>query len=85
MITHLFCVYDSKLGQFNNPLSFPSRGVAIRSFTDEVNRVDPNNNMSKYSDDFSFYYLGTFETEDGTFAPQYPPELVVRASDVVVS
>lgn len=81
MKVNLFCVFDAKLGEFNTPMAFQSRGVAIRSFMDECKRVDANNALHNHPDDFSLHYVGTFDSELGVFESP-GPELVFRASDV---
>jgi hypothetical protein len=77
----LFSVFDSKLGEYNSPMVFPSRGVAFRSFLDEAGRVDPSNAVNKHPEDFSLYHVGTFDSVSGTFVSLPTPDLVVRASD----
>lgn len=39
----------------------PSLGVAIRNFSDEINRVDTDNLLYQHPDDFDLYELGTYD------------------------
>lgn len=80
----LFCVRDVKLGEFNSPMVFPSRGIAQRSFQDEVNRDAPDNAVYRYPSDFSLYYVGEFDSTSGVLIPVEVPELVAQAADLKV-
>jgi hypothetical protein len=71
----LYCVFDTKLGEFNTPMAFQSRGVAIRSFMDEVKSGDSM--LHKHPEDFSLYYVGTFDSGEGKFEfPDLPEWLI---------
>jgi hypothetical protein len=56
-------VYDRAAETYARPMFVPSIGVAIRSFTDEVNRNDPNNQLYNHADDFDLYELGEFDDQ----------------------
>lgn len=78
-------VRDSAVQAFNRPFFVPALGMAIRSFTDEVNRKGDDNPMSRHPDDFELWYLGMFDEEAGSFGI---PEgdgmrLLCRAKDLV--
>jgi hypothetical protein len=55
----------------------PSIGIALRAFSDEVNRNDPNNQLYNHSDDFDLYDLGTFDDSTAEFEIKNPPELLI--------
>ncbi|WNK14660.1 MAG: nonstructural protein [Microvirus sp.] len=78
---YLFCVRDSAVGAFAQPISFPSKGVAIRTFTDEVNRKDDANNIYRHPTDFELWYFGLFDPNSGEFDLSRP-EMVCRGRDV---
>ena len=78
----LFSVFDSKLGEFAAPMVFPSNGVAIRSFSDEVKRSDVQNALSVHPEDYSLYYIGELDPVSGDVECPMQPELMIRASDV---
>ena len=46
MILFVVCVKDRAADVFNRPFFVPHRNVAIRDFTDEVNRVAGDNQFS---------------------------------------
>jgi hypothetical protein len=83
---HLFvvCVKDRAAEVFNRPFFVPHRNVAIRDFTDEVNRVAADNQLNKHPDDFDLYLLGEFNDNTGEFSISNP-QVLVRAKDVLQS
>lgn len=40
----------------------------MRSFTDEVNRVAPDNPLSMHPDDYTLWYLGHWDEDSGVFS-----------------
>jgi hypothetical protein len=83
---HLFvvCVKDRAAEVFNRPFFVPHRNVAIRDFTDEVNRAAADNQLNKHPDDFDLYLLGEFNDNTGEFSIS-TPHVLVRAKDVIQS
>lgn len=75
-------VYDTAADTFSPPQFVPSKGVAQRMFSDEVNRADPQNALYNHPQDFHLYFLGEFEQDVGVFHPA--KELFLRAVDVKV-
>ena len=49
-------VLDRAVAAYGRPIFVPTNAVAIRSFGDEVNRVDPNNQMNAHPNDFAFVF-----------------------------
>lgn len=62
-------VYDRSAKLFGRPAFVPSTGVAIRSFTAEVNRSDSDNVMFNSPSDFSLWYLCDYDDTKGEFLP----------------
>lgn len=83
MIHFVIAVKDRAAEVFNRPFFVPHRGVAVRDFTDEVNRNAPDNALNRHPDDFDLYLLGTFDDSNGRFAEESDPLVIVRAKDVV--
>lgn len=83
-ILKIVSVRDSAMNAFGRPIFVPSLGVAIRSFTDEVNRKDDNNQMNVHPDDFELFEIGEFEEADGLLVA-CPPRSLARAKDVIRS
>lgn len=74
-------VHDSAAGGFGRPIFVPSVGVALRSFTDEVNRVGADNQMNQHPDDFVLWELAAFDEESGEFE-RVDKRVLARGKDV---
>lgn len=77
-------VRDRQVDAFNRPFFVPSVGIAIRSFTDEVNREAPDNPMNRHAADFELFRIGTYDEESGSFDNLEPPMSLCVASNVLV-
>jgi hypothetical protein len=84
MHLYVVCVKDRAAEVFNRPFFVPHRNVAIRDFTDEVNRAAADNQLNKHPDDFDLYLLGEFNDNTGEFSIS-TPQVLVRAKDVLQS
>lgn len=78
----LFSCRDSALGQFLNPFAAPATGMAVRSFSDEVN--NPQSPLHAHPEDYELYHVGDFDPESGVITPQVPPNSLARAKDLIV-
>ena len=85
MLQFIVSVKDRAADVFNRPFFVPHRNVAIRDFTDEVNRVAADNQLNKHPDDFDLYLLGQFDDNSGTFTAEEAPMVLVRGKDVLQS
>lgn len=81
MILVIVSVKDTAAQAFGRPIFVPSTAVAVRSFRDEVNRKDSNEDMAKHPEDFELYELGSFDDSDGVISVN-EPRLVARAKDL---
>lgn len=73
MIYQIVAVKDRAADVFGVPVFVQSKGIAIRSFADEINRSDPQNQLYNHPEDFDLFFLGTFDDSDGewhTVRPQ---------------
>jgi hypothetical protein len=85
MLQFIVSVKDRAADVFNRPFFVPHRNVAIRDFTDEVNRSVADNQLNKHPDDFDLYLLGQFDDNNGTFVAEEAPLVLVRGKDVLQS
>ena len=85
MLQFIVSVKDRAADVFNRPFFVPHRNVAIRDFTDEVNRSAADNQLNKHPDDFDLYFLGQFDDNSGTFTMEESPLVLVRGKDVLQS
>lgn len=80
-ILQCVAVRDDAIG-FNRPFFAQSLGLAVRSFTDEVNRIAPDNPMSQHPGSFSLHHLGSWDDETAQFSLLPLPNLLATASNV---
>lgn len=65
---HAVCsVFDKAAECFGRPVVMAAVGLAVRSFSDEVNRADRENPVYLHPDDYTLYHLGWFDDSDGKF------------------
>jgi len=62
----------------------PSVGVAIRSFSDEINRADAENQLHNHPDDFDLYEFGEFDDNTGSFVLHEQPKLLTLGKQVKI-
>jgi hypothetical protein len=84
MIQIICAVKDRAADAFGRPLFVPSVGLAIRSFADEVNRSDSENQMFNHSDDFDLYEIGSFDDNTGIIECHPQPKLLSLGKSVKV-
>ncbi|AXH74423.1 MAG: nonstructural protein [Microviridae sp.] len=82
MIRHMVSVFDSAAQIYGQPFFVTAIGAAIRSFTDEVNRIADDNQLYHHTSDFTLYEIGTFDDVAGVLLVQDKPRLITRAVDV---
>ena len=85
MLHFIVSIKDRAAEVFNRPFFVPHRNVAIRDFTDEVNRSAVDNQLNRHPDDFDLYLLGQFDDNQGSFAMEEVPVVLVRGKDVLQS
>lgn len=73
----IVAIRDRAIDTFGVPVFVASTGAAIRSFSDEVNRKDDNNNLSKHPEDFDLFLLGEYDDQTGEFDGCRPSQLAV--------
>lgn len=79
----LCAVYDSASQTFGQPMYVVARGQAVRAFSDEVQRRNPDNALSLHPEDFELYLLGEFEDTNGALTP-VEAQCLVRGKDVAI-
>lgn len=63
----VLAVRDIQVGAFGRPIFAATRGQAVRSFSDEVNRPVDGNQLASHPEDFQLWHLGEFDEETGEF------------------
>jgi hypothetical protein len=78
-------VKDRAADAYGRPMFVPSAGVAIRSFSDEINRDNADNQLFNHPDDFDLYELGEFDDNTGLFTLHEQPKLLSLGKQVKIS
>lgn len=81
MILKLYTIYDSAAQSYSNPVYMIGRGVAFRSFQDEV--AKPDSRFHQHPDDYTLFELGSFDDQTATFIFHKAPEKVAMAREVI--
>jgi len=80
----LCSVKDRAADAYGRPMFVPSTGVAIRSFSDEINRNDSDNQLYNHPDDFDLYEFGEFDDNTGKFELYEQPKLLSLGKQVKI-
>lgn len=81
----VFSVYDRAAQVYGRPVYMMGLAQAVRSFTDEIRRVAPENEMNRHPGDFELQYLGSFEDGDASFVLEVKPQVVKLGRECVES
>lgn len=77
-------VRDRAADAYARPMFVPSVGIAIRSFSDEVNRKAEDNQMYNHADDFDLFELGEYDDETAKFIILDSPKQLAIGKQVKV-
>ena len=67
----VFSVFDSKAEVYGTPIFFATKGLAIRAFSDQVNR--PDSPLNAHSGDFTLFEIGEFSQDTGMLESHKTP------------
>lgn len=83
MIHYIFSVHDAKAELFNPAFYFPTQGMAIRAFTEQVNSPDAGM-LYRHPEDFSLWILGTFDDSNGHLSTSDDtyPKMIMAANQL---
>lgn len=59
MLVKIYSLYDCKAEAYLAPQYFPTKGIAIRAFTELSN--DEGSNVCKHAEDYTLFEVGTFD------------------------
>lgn len=74
-------VRDKAMEAYMRPFFVPARGMAVRSFADEVQRAAQDNPIYMHPGDYDLYDLGSFDEETGLFVSLERPVMLARGLD----
>ncbi|AXH77534.1 MAG: nonstructural protein [Microviridae sp.] len=79
---HCYCVKDEKMETFNSPWFAKGEVDAMRSLVIAVNQ--PESNLNRFPEDFTFYYIGEYDEKTGVFtSPKNGPEKKLSISTLI--
>lgn len=76
----VLAVRDRALDAFGTPIFVPAISVAVRSFSDEVNR--PDSALCAHPEDYDLFHLGSFEDSTGRLLSLELPRQVAIGKDL---
>lgn len=81
MMMKVFSVFDKAVGAYTRPFCTPSAGAAMRAFEDDV--ANAESPVAKHPEDYSLFWLGSFDDNSGLLTPEEPPVCLINAHEVV--
>ena len=77
----IVAVKDRQLDAFMRPFVAQTRGQAIRSFRDEINRQDSE--LNQHPEDYELYELAHYDDHSGKILPHEAPQQLALASNLI--
>lgn len=75
-------VRDTAIEAYMNPIFVPALGLAVRSFTDEINR--PQGQFNAHPGDFDLWHIADFDDHSGKFFNIEPPRRLAVGKEVLL-
>lgn len=80
MKLQVVAIKDEKSEAYGTPNFVTAVGVAVRGFSDEINRPADDNVLYRHPDDFVLYHLGEYDDKYALFEQLGIPEVLCRGS-----
>lgn len=77
-------IRDRAADAYGRPAFMATEGIAIRSFSDEVNNKYESNQMYAHPDDFDLFLLGTYDDSNGAFDLLDSPKQICLGKQVKI-
>lgn len=81
MLHQIFTVYDSKAQAYLQPFYAPTKGAAIRVFSDICN--DGTHPFNRHPEDYTLFALGEFDDNNGKLLSLTTPAPIGKAIEFV--
>lgn len=75
----LYSLFDSVANNFYSPSAFQSDALAKRSFGDLMT----SERYDRTKGDYALYYVGDFDTDNGSIVPCSAPVIICKGSDFI--
>lgn len=82
MKVQAFCVFDAAADLYMEPFFLRSRGEALRSFKDAVNKE--GHPFAQHAADYTLFHIGEFDQEKGVMVPAEVATALGNALEYVV-
>ena len=82
MLMYIYTIRDSAAALYGRPFYVQGPAVAVRSFTDEVNKAEPQNDLFNHPEDFELFELGTYNDATAVFELYSQPKPLCTAKQV---
>lgn len=76
-----YAIWDEKASCYLQPAFHPTKGLAIREFTDIVK--NPGNPINKYPGDFTLFEIGEYDNENAKLLPHPAPISIGTATEFI--
>lgn len=79
MIVGVYAIRDAQTAAFSQPMFFVTKGVAIRSFSEECESA--TSALNKHPADYALFQIGTYDDNAGSLESLPQPEQIALALD----
>lgn len=79
---HIYSLRDSKAEAYLPPFFLDSKGLALRTIGDAVNRPQQANPVADHPEDFALFFLGLFDELTGAIVPEPQPVHIVNCLEL---
>jgi hypothetical protein len=79
----IIAVRDKKADVYGLPNCVHNDAIAIRSFSDQVNKQDSANLWNQHPSDFALYKIGTYDDQTAQIETLQTPDLLIEADQCV--
>ncbi len=73
----VFSIYDQAVEAYTPPMFFQTKGAAMRSFADAVNKE--GSEFNRHAGDYTLFHIGYFDEGSGELSPQVPVDALANA------
>ena len=80
MIIGVYAIRDAQTEAFSQPMFFVTRGVAIRSFSEECEST--TSALNKHPQDYAMFQIGTYDDNSGALVSLPQPQQIALAMDL---
>lgn len=80
MLLKAYSIHDNAVKSYNNPFYMLTHAEACRAFKTEA--LNPESKICNHPQDFSLYYVGTYDNASATFNQSDGISLMITATEI---